>query len=49
MKERERRGGGGKGKGKERLSVGEQVDVLVDLATDPNVLMRHWVGLSVYI
>ena len=31
------------------LSVGEQVEVLVDLACDPNVLMRQWVGLAVWL
>ena len=33
----------------ERLTVAEQVEVLVDLATDPNVLMRQYVGLATYI
>ena len=36
-------------KGVERLTVAEQVEVLVDLATDPNVLMRQYVGLAAYI
>lgn len=36
-------------KGVERLTVAEQVEVLVDLATDPNVLMRQYVGLATYI
>lgn len=31
------------------LSVGEQVEVLVDLACDPNVLMRQWVGLAMWL
>jgi hypothetical protein len=34
---------------KERLSTSEQVDVLLALATDPNILMRQWVGLATWI
>lgn len=34
---------------KENLDVGEQVDALIRLATDPNVLMRQWVGLAAWI
>jgi hypothetical protein len=30
---------------KEDLTVGEQIDALLSLATDPNILMRQWVGL----
>lgn len=31
------------------LGVADQVDVLVDLATDPSILMRHWVGMATYL
>lgn len=31
------------------LSVADQVEVLVDLATDPSVLMRHWIGLAPFL
>ena len=34
---------------KEMLTVQEQVDTLVDLATDPNVLMRQWTGLATWV
>jgi DNA-dependent protein kinase catalytic subunit len=45
-----RRKGGRKGREEmEMLTVAEQVEVLVDLATDPNVLMRQYVGLATYI
>lgn len=43
--------GGERGKGREMdmLTVAEQVEVLIDLATDPNVLMRQYVGLAPYM
>ncbi len=31
------------------LSVEDQVDCLIDLATDPNVLARQWVGLTTWL
>ena len=37
----ESRGGG--------LSIEENVDALIDLATDGNVLMRQWQGLELYL
>jgi hypothetical protein len=30
-------------------SVEAQVDCLIDLATDPNVLARQWVGLATWV
>ena len=30
-------------------SVDAQVDCLIDLATDPNVLARQWVGLATWV
>ena len=34
---------------KVRLDPTSQVDVLVNIATDPNVLVRHWVGLLTWV
>ncbi|CAN0365876.1 unnamed protein product [Ectocarpus sp. 12 AP-2014] len=31
------------------LSVEDQVDCLIDLATDPDVLGRQWVGLATWV
>jgi DNA-dependent protein kinase catalytic subunit len=31
------------------LDPASQVDVLINLATDPNILVRHWVGLLTWI
>lgn len=31
------------------LGVGEQVDTLMALATDPNILVRQWQGLSLWL
>ena len=31
------------------LTVTDQIDCLVDLATDPNILMKHWQGLSLWV
>lgn len=31
------------------LSVGEQVDRLINIATDPDVLVRHWGGLQTWL
>ena len=30
-------------------SVAQQVDCLIDLATDPNVLARQWFGLATWV
>ena len=31
------------------LSVGEQVDKLINLATDPDILVRQWGGLQTWL
>ena len=36
-------------KTKKFLEVEDQVDVLIELARDPNVLGRTWIGWSPYI
>lgn len=48
----EKRGTTGRGKTKERrtvLSVTDQVDCLVDMATDPNILGRQYEGLATWV
>ena len=44
---------GGRGRGRDSMrrcpSVSAQVDCLIDLATDPDVLVRQWWGLATWV
>jgi hypothetical protein len=31
------------------LEVGDQVDILINLASDPQITLRQWVGLAAWI